>query len=64
MSIERAKKVGALVLAMLARPSVLLVTTHEQRGVVADLVAELIELNQRLERIEREISRKEMSDGG
>jgi hypothetical protein len=52
VSLERSKRLGALVLRALGRPAVLVALSHDERAALSDLVAELIELNQRLERVE------------
>lgn len=51
--IDRAKKIGATVARALADPRMMLALPHDARAALADISAELIELNQRLEKLER-----------
>jgi len=51
--LNRAKKIAAELTRQLARPMIVATVPHEVRGLMADLSAELIELNQRLDAFER-----------
>jgi hypothetical protein len=53
MMLNRVKKIAAELTRQLSRPMVVATLPHELRGLLADLSAELIELNQRLDRVER-----------
>ena len=53
MSLARAKKINAALLVELTRPAAVVALSHELRGALADLCGELIEVNQRLENLER-----------
>lgn len=57
MSLHRSKQLAALVLKVLQRPVVLMALSHDERAALSDLVGELIEVNQRLDTIEREIEK-------
>jgi VIT1/CCC1 family predicted Fe2+/Mn2+ transporter len=59
VSLERSKRIGAQVLRALQRPAVLIALSHDERGALSDLVGELIELNQRLERCESKLQELE-----
>jgi hypothetical protein len=50
--LSRAKKIGELLLRELAKPAVVLALPHDVRAALSDLPAELIELNQRLTKLE------------
>jgi len=54
--LNRAKKIAAELMRQLARPMVVATVPHELRGLAADISAELIEVNQRLENLERKLS--------
>jgi hypothetical protein len=51
--LNRAKRIAADLTRQLARPIVVASVPHELRGALADLSAELIEINQRLDTLER-----------
>lgn len=53
MSLDRSKRLAALVLRVLQRPAVLVALSHDERAALSDLIGELIELNQRLDRLEK-----------
>jgi hypothetical protein len=53
MSLARAKKIAAVILAETATPAAVMVLSHNLRGALADLAAELVEVNQRLEILEQ-----------
>lgn len=51
--LDRAKRIAAVILAESTRPAVLAVMSHNMRGALADLAAELVEINQRLNLLEK-----------
>jgi len=51
--LNRAKKIAAELTRQLARPVIVATVPHEVRGLMADLAAEVIEINQRLDVLER-----------
>jgi hypothetical protein len=50
--LTRAKLISKLILAETATPSATLMLSHNLRALLADLAAELIEINQRLDLLE------------
>jgi hypothetical protein len=60
--LTRAKKIGGLILRELQNPAVVIALPHDIRAALADLPAELIEMNQRLDRVERRLSLLEQKE--
>jgi hypothetical protein len=58
MSLMRAKSIAARIAGELAAPRAL-VMPHAWRGLLADLAGELVELNQRLDRLEKSTAWRE-----
>lgn len=52
MSLTRTKRIAGIVLTETTTPAAMMVLSHNLRGALADLAAELIELNQRLALLE------------
>lgn len=52
--LSRAKKIAGLVAQSIASPAMILALPHDVHAALADLGPELIELNQRLEKLERD----------
>lgn len=52
MSLTRAKKIAAVILAEATTPAAVMFLSHNLRGALSDLAAELIEVNQRLDLLE------------
>ena len=53
MSLARAKKIAAVILAETNTPAAVLVLSHNLRGALADLAAELCEVNHRLDLLQK-----------
>lgn len=53
MSLKRAKSIAAVILAETTQPGVVTMLSHNLRGALSDLAAELIELNQCLDLLEK-----------
>jgi len=51
--LARAKSIAAVILAESTTPRAMVVLSHNLRGALMDLAAELVELNQRLDLLER-----------
>jgi len=50
--LARAKKIAAVILAETTTPAAVVAIPHNLRAALADLAAELVEVNQRLELVE------------
>lgn len=57
--LNRAKKIAAIVAVELSRPAAMVALPQPLRGAIADLAGELVEINQRLDNLERKLNGKE-----
>ena len=60
--LARAKNIAAVIVQLLSRPMIAMAVSRDERGALLDVGAELIELNQRLDKMERE-HEQERGDG-